>query len=88
MKDNHSSIINQSLEKQTKLVGTVQVSKKKRGIFVPEEESYGQGIKERRRNMLKVSSRWINHNMRRETLNYYYSVYNGTWLCDKDILFR
>ena len=72
---------NQYLTKQTKLLGTVQVSQK-RGICAPEEKSAGKDIKGMKRNMLKASSVWINHNIRREILNYYYSVDNGTWLFD------
>ena len=88
MKDNHSSMTNQSLTKKTSLLGNVHISKKKRGIFVPEEKRTGEDIKERRRNMLRMSSRWINNKIRREILNYYYSVENGTWLCDKNRIFQ
>ena len=33
--------------------------------------------------MLKVSSRWINHKIKRGVVNSYNSVENGTLLCDK-----
>ena len=65
MKDNHASMTNNSLTKQTRLLGTSQVSKKIRGAFVPEEKRDSEVIKERRRNRLKLSSSWINHKMRR-----------------------
>ena len=35
MKDNHSSMTNKYLTKQTKLLGTVQVSKKKEACVYP-----------------------------------------------------
>ena len=74
---------NNSLTKKAGLLGTVQVSNKRRGIFVPEQKSTGEYIKERRSNRLKVSSIWINHKMVRKILNSYYSIENGTWLYDK-----
>ena len=55
MKDYHSSMTNQSLKKQTKLLGTIQVSQK-RVICVTEEKKAGKSIKEIIRNILKVSS--------------------------------
>ena len=45
MKEKHVSINSHSLEKQTRLLGTAQVSKKRRGIFVTEETRYGGDIK-------------------------------------------
>ena len=78
MKDNHVSMTNQYLKKQTKCLVTVQVFKERRLLFVPEDKITGEVIKDRRRNMLSFSSKWINHKMRREILKYYYSVENGT----------
>ena len=60
-----------SLTKQTRSLGTVQVFSKIRGIFLPEEEKAGEYIKERRRNRLKVSSILINTNMMRHIINSY-----------------
>ena len=56
---------------------------KKKNICLPEEKRVAEAIKERITNRLKVSYRWIKNNMRREILNYSYSVKNGTGLCDK-----
>ena len=44
--------------------------------------------KERISNRLKGNSIRIKNNMRKEMLNCYYSVENGTWLCDKARLFQ
>ena len=45
MKDKHASMTNYYLIKQTRLLGTVEVSKKIRGVFVPEEKRAGGAIK-------------------------------------------
>ena len=39
-----------------------------------------------KKNMMKASYGWIYNSMRKDILNYYYSVDNGTWLCDKSII--
>ena len=39
-------------------------------------------------NSFKVYSRIIRNNMRKETLNYYYYMDNGTWLCEKTIIYQ
>ena len=49
---------------------------------MPEEKMVGEDIREIKINSLKLSSIYINHNTRRDILNHYYSVENGTWLCD------
>ena len=55
---------------------------------LPEEKRVSKSIKERIRNSLKVSYRFINNKMSSEILNSYYSVDNGTWLCDKFIFLQ
>ena len=45
MKDKHASMTNKSPTKQTRLLGTVYVSNKRRGVFVPEEKRSDEAIK-------------------------------------------
>ena len=56
--------------------------------FLPEQKRVAQAIEQMISSSLKASYRWINNNMRKDILNYYYSVDNGTWLCDKAIIFQ
>ena len=72
------------MTKQTRWLGTAQVSKKRKRINYLKREGF-QGIKYRISNRLKVSSKWINNNTRKEILNNHYYVENGIWLCDKSI---
>ena len=60
----------------------------KEEFFLPEDKMFSDAIKERISKRLKKYSRRIKNKMRKEILNYYYSVDNDTWLCDKDILFQ
>ena len=69
MKDNHASMINQSLIK-TRLLRNSQVYKKRRVFYIPEKKRGGDAIKYIISNRLKVSPRWINHKMRRDIINY------------------
>ena len=87
MKYKHTSMTNYYLIKQTRLLGTVEVSKKIRCVFVPEEKRDGGDIKYRIRNRLKVSSIWINHKIGMDILKYYYYLDNETWLCDKSSIY-
>ena len=68
-------------------LGNAQVSNKIR-IFLPEEKLVAEDIKERTINSLNVSSRWLKNKMRKDIINYYYSVENGTCLCDKSRIFQ
>ena len=88
MKEKHVSMTNQPLTKQTGLLGTAQVSNKIRGVHVPEDKMSYEAIKYRISNRLKFSSIWINNKMSRGVINFYYSVENGTWLCDQAIIFQ
>ena len=45
MKENHELMTNQSLTKQIRLLGTVQVSNKRRGDFVPADKRSDEDIK-------------------------------------------
>ena len=54
--------------------------------FLPADKRFSKAMKERISNRLKEYSIWIKKNMRKEILNYYYSVENDTWLCDKPII--
>ena len=45
MKDNHKKITKQSLTKQIRWFGTSRVSKKRRGVFGPEEKWFAEDIK-------------------------------------------
>ena len=45
MKKEHASMINKSLTKQTRLLGTSRISKKRRGVFGPEEKIIAEAIK-------------------------------------------
>ena len=58
MKDKHASMTNQSLTKQTRLLGTVQVPNKRRGVFVPEEKMSDEAIKYTIKNRIKMFYRW------------------------------
>ena len=53
MRENNASINNQSLKKQTRLLGTAKVSKKTRGDFVPEEKRDGGAMKKKEREKAK-----------------------------------
>ena len=44
MKEKHAPITNQSLKKN-RLLGSAHVSKKRRGLFVPQEKTDGGSIK-------------------------------------------
>ena len=57
MKDKHSSTTNESLTKNM-LLGTYQVSKKIRGVFVPEDKRAGKAIKYIIINSLRVPYIW------------------------------
>ena len=56
--------------------------------FLPEDERVAQAIEQRISSSLKASYIWIKNNKRKDILNYYYSVENGTWLFDKSRIFQ
>ena len=87
MKDKHASTTNNSLKKN-RLIGNSQVSTKRRGVFVPEDKRADEAITDRIRNSIRVSYIWIKQKMMREVLNYFCSVENVNWLCDKSRLFQ
>ena len=87
MRDKHASTTKQYTTKKTTWLGTAQVSKKIR-IFLPEWKMVAAAIEYRISSMLMVSYRWIKKNMKKDILNYYYSVDNYTWLCDKFIILQ
>ena len=45
MRENHVLMTNQSLTKQTRLLGTEHISNKRRGVFVPAEKMSDEDIK-------------------------------------------
>ena len=71
IKEKHASMTNQYLTKQTNLLGTVQVSNKIRGVYVPEYKRSDEAIIYTIRNGIKVFYIWKNRKMRKEILNVY-----------------
>ena len=74
--------------KKNRWLGTAHVSNKIGIFFKPGDESFTKANKEGVSNRIKEYSIWINNNTRKEIINYYYSMDNETWLCDKSILLQ
>ena len=60
----------------------------KKNIYLTEDKKVYEAINERTSIRIKVYSIWIKNNMRKDILNYYYSMGNGTWLCDKARIYQ
>ena len=82
MKEKHESMTKQYLIKKPRGQG-LHKSPIKEEVFLPGDKMVYKSIKDSTSNSIKVSSRWMKKNIRKEILNYYYSVENGTCLCDK-----
>ena len=51
-------------------LGTELGSKKRRDVFLLEDRMVSKAFKQKRNTRIKVSSKYIKHNMRREIINY------------------